>query len=146
MNTAAPPPAEAGPDGSGAVERLGFAAEQIVQEFGWDDDVDDDFRFAVEDVIGSDLEDEDYTGEADAVVFWWRADDGDLTDALVDLVGVLAEGGFVVALTPKDAKDGAVDAAEIDEAAATAGLHSGGAFHASPHWRAIKLGAPKGRL
>lgn len=126
--------------------RLGFAAEQIVQEFGWDEDVDDDLRFAVEDVIGSDLEDEDYTGEADAVVFWWRADDGDLTDALVDLVGVLGEGGFVLVLTPKDRAKGAVDPAEIEEAAATAGLHTGGAFHASPHWRATKLGAPKGRL
>lgn len=146
MNTPAPPPADPGPDGSGAVERLGFAAEQTVQEFGWNDDVDDDFRFAIEDVVGSDLEDEDYTGEADSVVFWWRADDGDLTDALVDLVGVLAEGGFVVVLTPKDRENGAVDPAEIDEAAATAGLHTTGAFHASPRWRATKLGAPKGRL
>ena len=146
MNTPAPSPADPGPDGSGAVERLGFAAEQIVQELGWDEDVDDDFRFAVEDVIGSDLEDEDYTGEADAVVFWWRADDGDLTDALVDLVGVLGEGGFVLVLTPKDRAKGAVDPAEIDEAAATAGLHAGGAFHASPQSRATKLGAPKGRL
>ncbi|KRE43327.1 DUF3052 domain-containing protein [Knoellia sp. Soil729] len=146
MNTPAPSPADPGPDGSGAVERLGFAAEQIVQELGWDEDVDDDFRFAVEDVIGSDLEDEDYTGEADAVVFWWRADDGDLTDALVDLVGVLGEGGFVLVLTPKDRAKGAVDPAEIDEAAATAGLHAGGASHASPQWRATKLGAPKGRL
>ena len=146
MNTPAPSPADPGPEGSGAVRRLGFAAEQIVQEFGWDEDVDDDLRFAVEDVIGSDLEDEDYTGEADAVVFWWRADDGDLTDALVDLVGVLGEGEFVLVLTPKDRAKGAVDPAEIEEAAATAGLHTGGAFHASPHWRATKLGAPKGRL
>ncbi|MEO6020808.1 MAG: DUF3052 domain-containing protein [Knoellia sp.] len=146
MNTPAPLRDDSGPEGSGAVERLGFAAKQIVQEFGWDEDVDNDLRFAVEDVIGSELEDEDYTGEADAVVFWWRADDGDLTDALVDLVGVLPEGGFVVTLTPKDAKSGAVDPAEIEEAAATAGLHTGGAFHASPTWRAIKLGAPKGRL
>jgi hypothetical protein len=146
VNTPAPPPADPGPDGSGAVERLGFVAEQIVQELGWDEDVDDDFRFAVEDVIGSDLEDEDFTGEADAVVLWWRVDDGDLTDALVDLVGVLGVGGFVLVLTPKDRAKGAVDPAEIDEAAATAGLHAGGAFHASPRWRATKLGAPKGRL
>ncbi|KGN38999.1 DUF3052 domain-containing protein [Knoellia subterranea] len=145
MNTAAPPPADTGPDGSGAVERLGFAAEQIVQEFGWDEDVDDDFRFAVEDVVGADLEDEDYTGEADAALLWWRADDGDLTDALINLVGVLPEGGFVIVLTPKDRTAGAVDPAEIDEAAATTGLHTAGAFHASPRWRATKLGTPKGR-
>lgn len=145
MNTPAVPPADTGPDAPGAVERLGFLAEQIVQEFGWDGDVDDEFRFAVEDVIGSDLEDEDYTGEADAVILWWRAGDGDLTDALVDLVGVLPESGFVVALTPKDRDNGAVDPSEIDEAAATAGLHTAGSFHISSTWRANKLVAPKGR-
>ena len=145
MNTPAPPPADPGAEGPAGVERLGFAAEQIVQEFGWAEDVDDDFRFAIEDVIGSDLEDEDYTGETDAVLLWWRSDDGDLTDALVDLVGVLGEGGFVLVLTPKDRAKGAVDPAEIDEAATTAGLHTAGAFNASPTWRATKLVAPKTR-
>lgn len=150
MNTPASPAADPGSadpgsDDPGTVGRLGFVAEQIVQEFGWDGDVDDAFRFAVEDVIGSDLEDEDYTGETDAVLLWWRAGDGDLTDALVDLVGVLQEGGFVVALTPKDRGDGAVDPSEIDEAAGTAGLHTAGSFHASGSWRATKLVAPKGR-
>ncbi len=69
------------------VDKLGFGAGQVVQEFGYDGDVDDDFRFAIEDACGSELEDEDYTGEVDAVLLWWRADDGDLTDALVDTVG-----------------------------------------------------------
>lgn len=146
MNTPAVPPADMEADGPGVVERIGFQAEQIVQEFGWDSDVDDDFRFAVEDVVGSDLEDEDYTGETDAVILWFRAGDGDLTDSLITLVGVLQEGGFVVALTPKDRDDGAVDPAEIDEASATAGLHTAGAFHASKTWRATKLVAPRGRL
>lgn len=145
MNTPAPPPADPGAEGPAGVGRLGFAAEQIVQEFGWAEDVDDDFRFAVEDVIGSDLEDEDYTGETDAVLLWWRSDDGDLTDALVDLVVVLGEAGFVLALTPKDRGGGAVDPAEIDEAATTAGLHTAGAFNASPSWRATKLVAPRTR-
>lgn len=145
MNSPAVPPADTGSDGPGAVERLGFLTEQIVQEFGWDSDVDDDFRFAVEDVVGSDLEDEDYTGETDAVVLWFRSGDGDLTDSLINLVGVLPEGGFVVALTPKDRDHGAVDPTEIDEASATAGLHTAGAYHASTEWRATKLVAPKGR-
>ena len=38
---------------------------------------------------------------ADAVLLWWRDGDGDLGDALVDMVGVLDDGGFVVLLTPK---------------------------------------------
>lgn len=145
MNTPAPPPADPSAEGPAGVERLGFAPEQTVQEFGWAEDVDDDFRFAVEDVIGSDLEDEDYTGETDAVLLWWRADDGDLTDALVDLVVVLGEAGFVLVLTPKDRNGGAVDPAEIDEASTTAGLHTAGAFNASPRWRASKLVAPRTR-
>lgn len=144
MNTPATPPAETGADSS-VVARLGFVAEQIVQEFGWDDDVDNDFRFAVEDIVGSDLEDEDYTGETDAVLLWWRSDDGDLTDTLVDMVGVLPDGGFIVVLTPKHGDGGAVDATEIDEAAGTTGLHSAGAFPAAPQWRATKLVSPKGR-
>lgn len=145
MNTPAPPPADPGAEGPAGVERLGFAAEQTVQEYGWAEDVDDTFRFAVEDVVGSDLEDEDYTGETNAMLLWWRADDGDLTDALVDLVVALGESGFILALTPKGRDDGAVDPAEIDEAATTAGLHTAGAFSASPRWRATKLVAPKTR-
>ena len=73
----------------------------MVQEFGYDSDVDDEFRYAVEDHCGSEIEDEDYTGGADAVLLWFRDGDGDLGDALVDMVGVLDDGGFVVLLTPK---------------------------------------------
>ena len=53
----------------------------MIQEFGYDSDVDDEFRFAVEDHTGTELEDEDYTGGADAVLLWWREGDGDLVDA-----------------------------------------------------------------
>jgi hypothetical protein len=142
VNTPAPPPVDPGPNGAGAVERLGFARDNVVQEFGYDRDVDDAFRFAVEDVCGAELEDDDYTGVADAVLLWFRADDGDLGDALVDMVGVLEEGGFVVLLTPKTEGD-EVDPSDIDEASVTAGLHLAGTFNASPEWRAHKLVAPK---
>jgi hypothetical protein len=142
VNTPAPPPVDPGPSGAAAVERLGFARDQVVQEFGYDVDVDDDFRFAVEDVCGAEMEDDDYTGAADAVLLWWREDDGDLGDALVDMVGVLDDGGFVVLLTPKNTGV-EVDPSDIDEAAVTAGLHLAGTFNASPSWRANKLVAPK---
>ena len=33
--------------------KVGFAAGQIVQEFAWDDDVDEDLRLAIEEVVGS---------------------------------------------------------------------------------------------
>jgi len=78
---------------NGSVAKLGFAAGQVVQEFGYDEDVDDDFRLAIEELCGSELEEEDYGDVADAVVLWWREDDGDLIDALVDGLTNLAEGG-----------------------------------------------------
>ena len=84
-----------------AVTKLGFAPGQVVQEIGYDHDVDDELRIAIEDVIGSELEDEDYGDVADAVLLWWREDDGDLVDALVDALTNLADRGFIVLLTPK---------------------------------------------
>ena len=84
-----------------AVTKLGFTAGLVVQEVGYDSDVDDDLRIAIEDVIGSELEDEDYGNVADAVTLWWREDDGDLTDALVDALTNLADRGFIVLLSPK---------------------------------------------
>ncbi len=128
------------------VERLGFAADQIVQEFGYDADVDNDFRFAVEDACGGELEDEDYTGGADAVLLWWRDGDGDLGEALIDMAGVVEEGGFVVLLVPRLGADGSVDAADIDEGATTAGLHTTGTFPVGDRWRASRLVAPRSRV
>ena len=128
---------------NGSVAKLGFAAGQVVQEFGYDQDVDDDFRLAIEDLCGSELEDEDYADVADAVVLWWREDDGDLIDALVDALTNLAERGFIVLLTPKSGRDGHVDAADIQEAALTAGLHGSGSTNAVRDWTGSRLVAPK---
>ena len=38
--------------------RLGFRPGQVVQEFGYDDDVDEALRVAVEDLTGNELADE----------------------------------------------------------------------------------------
>ncbi|MGL5866377.1 MAG: DUF3052 family protein [Dermatophilaceae bacterium] len=142
MNNPAPHSVDSGSTGDGAVERLGFSREHVVQEFGYDSDVDDDFRFAVEDACGAEIEDDDYTGGADAVLLWWRDDDGDLGDALVDMVGVLDDGGFVVLLTSRGGTE--VDASEVEEAAVTAGLHLSGTLTVGAGWRAHRLVAPKG--
>jgi hypothetical protein len=128
---------------NGSVAKLGFAAEQVVQEFGYDQDVDDDFRLAIEELCGTELEDEDYGDVADAVVLWWREDDGDLVDALVDALTNLAEGGFILLLTPKSGRDGHVDASDIQEAALTAGLHASGGTNAVRDWTGGRLVAPK---
>lgn len=123
--------------------RLGLTAGQVVQEFGYDSDVDDDFRFAIEDLTGTELEDEDYGDVADAVLIWWRQDDGDLVDAVVDGLTNLAEGGSIIVLTPKAGRPGHVDASDLEEAATTAGLHTSGAVNACDDWTATRLVAPK---
>ncbi len=127
-----------------AVAKLGFEHEQIVQEYGWDDDVDEALRVAIETVVGEELEDEGYTGVVDAVIMWWRDEDGDLTDALVDTLGTLADGSSIVLLTPRPGQEGEVDPSEVDEAATTAGLHTSGNVMCSEDWVATRLAARKG--
>ncbi len=127
-----------------AVEKLGFSNDQIVQEYGWDEDVDAQLRSVIEDVVGGELEDEDYTGVVDAVLMWWREGDGDLTDALVDTLGTLADGSSIVLVTPRPGQPGEVDPSEVDEAATTAGLHTSGSVMCSAEWVATRLAARKG--
>jgi hypothetical protein len=119
--------------------RLGLSAGQVVQEFGWDDDVDDDLRAAIEGVCGSELADEDYGDVADAVVIWWREGDGDLTDMLVDALNMLDDGGAVWVFTPKSGRVGEVGHNDIEEAATTAGLHAMNTFSVAPDWTATRL-------
>ena len=134
--------AQAAAPGSAAA-KLGFTAGQVIQEFGYDDDVDDDLRFAIEDLTTTELEDEDYADVADAVMIWWRDDDGDLVDTVVDALTNLADHGFIVVLTPKAGRPSHVDASDIEEAATTAGLHTSGTVNACEDWTATKLVAPR---
>jgi hypothetical protein len=139
--------AHAAPLGSagGALAKLGFGERQVVQEIGWDNDVDDELRFAIEDLAGSELEDEDYADVADAVLVWFRQGDDDLVDILVDSLTNLADGGFVVLLSPKAGHPDHVEASEIEEAAVTAGLHTAGGANVSAEWSSVRLVAPRGQ-
>ena len=134
--------AQAAAPGS-AAGKLGFTVGQVIQEFGYDADVDDDLRFAIEDLTTNELEDEDYGDVADAAMIWWRDDDGDLVDMVVDALTNLADHGFIVVLSPKAGRPGHVDASDIEEAATTAGLHTSGTVNACEDWTATKLVAPK---
>lgn len=121
--------------------RLGFTAGQVVQEFGYGDDVDADLRVAIEEVTGGELVDEDYDDIADAVILWWRDGDGDLTDALVDVHASLDDGrGLIWLLTRKPGRSGHVDHNEIEEAADTAGLHATSTLTVAADWSATRLG------
>ncbi len=124
--------------------RLGFGPGQVVQEYGWGDDVDDDLRVDLEEIVGGELVDEDFDDVTDGVIIWWREDDGDLTDMLVDAQTVLDDGGLMWVLTRKPGRDGHVGHDEIQEAATTAGLHATSTFAVAADWSATKL-ANRGR-
>jgi hypothetical protein len=97
----------------------------------------------IEDRIDADMVDGDYGNVVDAVLLWWRADDGDLVDALVDALTDLVGGGVIWLLTPKVGRPNAVDAADIAEAAPIAGLSQTTAATVSRDWAAAQLVAPK---
>ena len=121
------------------VGRLGFKDQDLIQEFGYDEDVDFDLRDGLEDLVGSELLTEEDHDVVDGVILWWRADDGDLVDALVDSITTLDDGGVVWVLTPKSGRDGYVPPADIEEAAPTAGLHVTTSAAASSDWAATRL-------
>jgi hypothetical protein len=127
----------------GPVHRLGLEPGMVVQELGWDEDVDDDIRAGIESIVGSPLVDEDYGDVADVVVLWWRNDDGDLVDALVDCRTDLGEGGMIWLLTPKVGLPGHVDPSDIAEAAPTAGLSTTTRLTMEDKWAGTKLVTPK---
>ena len=127
----------------GAAERLGFKPGMVIQELGWDSDTDDQLRVAIEDAIDADMVDSDYGNVVDAVVLWWRSEDGDLVDGLVDALTDLVGGGAIWLLTPKIGRPGAVGAADIAEAAPIAGLAQTTSASVSPDWTASRLVAPK---
>jgi len=126
-------------------ERLGFKPKMVVQELGWDEDVDDAVRVKIEDAIDADMVDGDHGDVVDAVVLWWRKDDGDLVDALVDSLTDLVGGGAIWLLTPKVGRPNAVEAADVAEAAPIAGLSTTTTIAVSKDWSATKLVAPKSR-
>ena len=124
-------------------DRLGFKAGMVVQELGWDEDVDDDLRIQIEDAVDGDLVDGDYGNVVDSVILWWRNDDGDLTDALMDSLTDLVGGGVIWLLSPKVGRANAVDPADVAEAAQVAGLATTTTAGVSKDWAATRLVAPK---
>ncbi|MDF9715827.1 DUF3052 domain-containing protein [Nocardioides sp. ChNu-153] len=123
--------------------RLGLVKGMTIQELGWDEDCDDDLRAAIEEEIDADLVEEADGAVVDAVLLWWRADDGDLVDGLVDALTDLVGGGAIWLLTPKVGRPGSVDPADIAEAAPVAGLAQTTTAPVSKDWSATRLVAPK---
>ncbi|MET9241768.1 DUF3052 domain-containing protein [Nonomuraea sp. NPDC051941] len=129
----------------GLAERLGLKPGQVVQEIGWDEDVDDELRDSIENLTGNELLDEESDDVVDVVLMWWRDGDGDLFDALSDAMRALADGGRIWLLTPKAGRDGHVEPSDIGEDAATAGLSQTSSISAAPDWSGTRLVTPKGK-
>ncbi|MQA85612.1 MAG: DUF3052 family protein [Streptosporangiales bacterium] len=126
-------------------ERLGLKPGQVMQELGYDEDCDEELRQSIVAVTGSEPVDEDYDGVVDVVLLWWREDDGDLFEALVDALTSLAGGGDIWLLTPKAGREGHVEPSDIGEAVPAAGLSQTSNVNAARDWSGTRLVAPKAR-
>ena len=129
-------------DASRNTQGFAFKTGQVIQEFGWDDDTDEELRAAIQSSTGTELVDEYHDDVADAAIVWWRSDDGDvtdLTDQLVDAQTVLDDSAHVWLLTPKPGRPGHVAPSDIAEAASTAGMHATSSLSVAPDWSVTKL-------
>lgn len=95
---------------------------QLVQEIGWDEDCDSSISEALEEAIGEPLLEEDTDEIVDVVLLWWREEDGDLVDGLVDAIRSLGEEGRIWLLTPAAGAPGTIEPGVIAESAQLAGL------------------------
>jgi hypothetical protein len=119
---------------------LGITKDQLILEVGFDEA---DCDLALRKSINSKTENEFLTSESqevvDAVILWWREDDGDLVDELVDALTYLTQDGAIWLFTPKAGRPGHLDASDIQDAAPTAGMSQTTSFAASADWTATRL-------
>jgi hypothetical protein len=123
-------------------DRFSIEPGMVVMEMGYDQDVDEDLRDALIDRCGE-LVDEETDEVVDVVLLWWRDDDGDLVETLIDALGPLADNGVIWLLTPKAGRPGHVEASDINESAQTAGLQQTSTVNAGKDWSASRLVAPR---
>ena len=121
---------------------LGLRPGILVQELGWDEDTDATLRDAIMDAIDADMVEEAIEA-VDVVILWWREDDGDVADGLVDAMTDLAGTGWIWLLTPKVGRAGYVGPSDISEGVTTAGLALTSQANVSPQWQAHKVVRPK---
>ena len=124
---------------------LGFASGSVIQEFGYDDDVDEAVRAQIEEETGQELVDEDYRDIVDGAVAWWRDEDGDvddLADLFLDMKANLeSDVSPCWVLVPGTRSPGYVTADVINDAAETAGLMATTSVAVGAAWMGVKLTA-----
>ena len=123
-------------------ELLGLEPGMVVEELGWDEDVDAGLRDDIMDIIDADMVEEALEG-VDVVLLWWRDDDGEVADGLVEAMTDLAPQGYIWLLTPKVGRGGFLEASDLAEGAVTAGLSLTGTANVCSEWQAHKVVRPK---
>ena len=130
-------------EGPAGADLLGLEPGLVVQELGWDEDVDADLRDDVMDIIDAEMIDE-VVEAVDVVILWWRDEDGDVADGLVDAMTDLTDVGYIWLLTPKVGRPGFISAASVAEGVAIAGLSLTKTANVAADWQATKVVRPKG--
>ena len=118
---------------------MGFEKGQLILEIGHASDCDENLRKELAAITGEPLIESDTSEVVDAVLIWFREDDGDLTDELVDALTFLSDTGPIWVLTPKVGRDGHVHPSDIQDAANTAGLSQTSTIAVAPNWSATKI-------
>ena len=126
------------------VERLGLKSGDLILEVGLDSDCDNVLRAAIQKVTGNEFIEDAATDVVDAVLLWWRDEDGDLVDELMDGLTYLTQTGPIWLFTPKVGRAGYVEPSDIQDAAPTAGLSQTVSFTVGADWTATRLVARKG--
>ncbi len=126
------------------VERLGLKSGDLILEVGLDSDCDNELRAAIQKVTGNEFIEDAATDVVDAVLLWWRDEDGDLVDELMDGLTYLTHNGPIWLFTPKVGRAGYVEPSDIQDAAPTAGLSHTVSFTVGADWTATRLVARKG--
>lgn len=136
-------PTAANAEGQRRAERLGVAAGTLVQSLNEDDDIAQDLLDAVTAASGTELVPEDSDDVVDVVLLWWREDDGDLANALIDARRQLSDDGVIWLLTPKAGRSGHVEPSDVLDAVPTAGLVQTSTLSVAAEWAGMRLAAPK---
>ncbi|WP_418969766.1 DUF3052 domain-containing protein [Alloscardovia omnicolens] len=124
-------------------QEFGFQPGDVVQEWLWDDDVDENLRATLEDYLGEELVDEEYDSGVDGVILWWRDgdDEDELADTIMDASEMLNVGSPFWVLLPKPGRPGAISSSTLQNAAKTAGMNAATPETVAPDWNGIRLRA-----
>lgn len=123
--------------------RMSFSQGELVLEVGHGPDCDAALRDEIMRTTETKFLEGSTTEVVDAVILWFREDDGDLVDELMDAMAFLSEAGPIWVLTPKVGREGHVEPSDIQDAAPTCGLSQTSTIAAAADWTATRLVARK---